>query len=48
MNERREEEIVSILNGINSAMVDLTDYLDALVKALKNINRTLEGMEGSK
>lgn len=46
MNEKRESELITTMNEIQSNIEEINDYLDELVKALKNINRTLESMEG--
>lgn len=46
MNEKREELMIDSMVGILTTLSVIAQELDAMIKTLKNINRSLEGLEG--
>lgn len=46
MNEKREELMIESMVSITSTLSVIAQELDNMIKTLKNINRSLEGLEG--
>lgn len=45
MNEKREELMIESMVSITSTMAVIAQELDEIIKTLKKINRSLEGLE---